>query len=78
VRQRSTPRSTKFWILGLIRTLRPALPLCRKGLLAPGLVCLDFFRRLTQFYLFIMLTALHRVSGAPVENCGMPVCPRIR
>jgi hypothetical protein len=41
---------------------------CKKWLPAPGLVCLDLFRWLTQSYLYITLTALHRVSGAPTVN----------
>jgi hypothetical protein len=32
---------------------------------------------LTQFYLFIALTAMHRVLGAAVANREMPTCPRM-
>jgi hypothetical protein len=66
-----TPRSIKFWILGPIRTPGPALPLCKKGLPALGLVHLVLFQWLTRFYLFILLAALRGVLGPAATHREM-------
>jgi hypothetical protein len=58
-------RPTKSSILGSIRILGPALSLYEKGCSAPGLLCLDRFWQLTQFYLLIALVALRMVLGLP-------------
>jgi hypothetical protein len=69
--ERLTPGSLKSWILGLVRTLGLALPLCKMGLPAPRVVCLVLFQWLMRFYLFIALAALHRGLRAAVASHEM-------
>jgi hypothetical protein len=66
----------KFEILGCDTEL--ALPLCKKGSPAPGLVRLVPFQRLMRFYLFIALTALRKVLRVIVANPEMSTHPRMQ
>jgi hypothetical protein len=77
VQCRKTPGSIKFCILRLIQTPKPVLPLCKKGLPAPGLLRLVQFRWLTRFFVFIMLTTLCRVIGVAIANHEIPTSLRM-
>jgi hypothetical protein len=48
-----------------------------EGWLVPGLVCKALFWWLLRFYLFTMLTILHRGLGVAVVSRGVLICMRM-